>query len=171
MEKIIIVGTDHKLQYGIEPYTEADIEDSRNFVRDLCRSEKVRFLAEEMTKDGLKEHCVDATIFFPLSSELNIDYDYVDIDRELRGRLGISDVEMRMAAILDGQMEPDKELLELFKKHLTDPIRECSWLAHLITKNTWPTLFICGANHVKSVENRAQEIGIQVAVGCDDYEP
>lgn len=171
--KLFIVGTCHTLQCGCHPYTQSEIDGFRNFVRDLCQRENIRFIAEEMSCDGLKEKSVQSTIFSPLKSEptLNLDIAYVDVDRTLRAKLGIDDYGLRSAAIPPGQMTPDKKLEELYSLNLDHPIRECSWLAHILSKNSWPTLLICGANHVKSVVNRAQFVGIQAVVAHEDYQP
>lgn len=167
------MGTGHALQCGCEPYTESDIDDFRNYVRDLCQREKIRFIAEEMTSDGLEEHSAKSTIFSPLKLELALkdDIAYVDLDRSLRAKLGIDDYGLRAAAIRPGEMEPDKELEELYSTNLSHSIRECSWLAKILSKNFWPTLLICWANHVKSVVIRAQSVGIQAVVANEDYQP
>lgn len=57
------MGTDHSFQCGCNPYTESDIEGFRDFVLNLCQSENIQFIAEEMTSDGLREHSVKSTIF------------------------------------------------------------------------------------------------------------
>jgi len=171
--KLFIVGTGHSLQLGCKPYTQSDIDGFRSFVRDLCQRENIRFIAEEMSSDGLTEHSVQSTIFSPLKSEpaLNLDIAYVDVERTLRAKLGIDGYGFRSAAIRPGQMTPDKKLEELYAANLDRPIRECSWLAHILSKNSWPTLLICGANHVKSVATRARRIGIRAVIAHEDYQP
>lgn len=104
-----------------------------------------------MSSDGLKDHSAESTIFWPLQSEpaLRVEIAYIDIDRSLREKLGIGDLGLRHAAIRPDEVEQDNELEQLYDKNLTHAIRECSWLAHILSKNSWPTLLICGANHVK----------------------
>lgn len=171
--KLIIVGTGHSLQCGSDPYTESEIEGFRNFVRNLCQREKIRFIAEEMSNDGLKDHSAESSIFWPLQSEaaLKVEHAYIDINRSLRDKLGIGDLGLRKAAIRPDDMEPDKKLEQLYDMNLTHAIRECSWLAKILSKNSWPTLLICGADHVKSMVSRAKSVEIQVVVANEDYQP
>lgn len=116
---------------------------------------------------------MEATIVTPLKLEtdLNVDVANVDIERALREKLGIDDYGLRNAAIRAGEMEPDKELEQLFSTHLTDTIRECSWLAHILSRDSWLALLICGGNHVKSIATRAQSISIQAVIANEDYQP
>ena len=169
--KIFVFGTNHLLQCGCSPFTELDIEEFRKFIRILCQSNDIKFIAEEMTDDGLKEYSVQATICQSIALELNIDISHVDVEQELREKLGIDDLGLSKAAIPDGQLQPDEALKELYNHNLSNPIRECSWLAHIIIKNSWPTLLVCGANHIKGVIYRAQNIGVVTVTVSEDYKP
>lgn len=173
VHKLFIVGTGHSFQCGCKPYTQSDIDNFRSFIRDLCQRENIRFIAEEMSSDGLKEHSAQSTIFFSLKSEpaLNLDLAYVDLDRTMRAKLGIDSCGLRKAAVRSGQMTPDKKLEELYSVNLDHVIRECSWLAQILSRNLWPTLLICGANHVKGIVSRALSVAIQTVVVNEDYKP
>jgi hypothetical protein len=148
-----------------------DIEEFRKFIRVLCQSNDIKFIAEEMTDEGLKEYSVQETICQSIALELDIDILPVDIDQELREKIGIDDLGLSKAAIPDGQLEPDEALKKSYNHNLSNPIRECSWLAHIIINNSWPTLLVCRANHVKGVIYRAQNIGVETAIVSEDYKP
>ena len=167
--KIFVFGIDHLLQCGCSQFTELDIEKFRKFFRVLCQSNKFEFIAEEMTNDGLKEYSVQETICRSIALELKIDTSHVDVEQELREKLGIDDLGLSKAAIRGRQLIPDGALKELYNHNLSNPIRECSWLAHIIIKNSWPTLLVCGVNHVNGVISRAQNIGVKTE--RVDYKP
>ena len=169
--KIFVLGTNHPLQCGCSPFTELDIEKFRKFIRVLCRANDIKSIAEEMTDYGLKEYSSQNTICQSVALELNIDISHVDIEQELREKLGIDDLSLSKAAIPDGKVMPDATLKELYVSNLSNPIRECSWLARIIIQNSWPTLLVCGSNHVKGIVPRANKIGVETVILSEDYKP
>jgi len=122
-----------------------------------------------MTNDGLKYYEAESTIFKTLESELGIPVEFVDVDAETRTKLKISNVELQLAAILPGEVKPDKILKTAYEKNLSDPVRESTWLSHIVVKNLWPTLLIVGSNHVESVKRKAEQIGIHTVVLASEY--
>lgn len=164
MRRLLLVGIRHSLQCGREPFVETDVDAFRDFVREVFHNHDLRLIAEEMSADGLANYGATETILSALGPELAIPVEFVDLDEAVRDRLKISSVRLRRAARLPGNVEPNRELFSLFEKHLTDPVRECAWLAHLLGRNLWPVLLIVGRDHVDSVAHRAKAIGIDVEV-------
>jgi hypothetical protein len=54
---------------------------------------------------------------------------------------------------------------------LADAIRERIWVARLLTRDHWPTLFICRSDHVQSVRRIFRTLGLDARVVHRDYEP
>ena len=169
--KIFILGTNHSLQCGCCSITEQDIETFRNFIRSLCMSYDIKFIAEEMTGCGLKKYSQQSTICQSIALALNIDISHVDIEQELREKLGIDDLSLSKAAMAGDRLIPDATIKELYVSNLGNPIRECTWIARIIIENSWPTLLICGSNHVKGIELLANKISVETVIVSEDYKP
>lgn len=169
--RLFIIGTNHTLQCGASPYVAKDVDAFRKIIRSTCKKRRIKFIAEEMSDEGLNQKSVSQSVCCGLGTELAVDVEYVDPNEVLRSTLGIGDVGIRLAAIPPGHMSPDKQLEKLFRKELIDNVRESLWLAKILQKNVWPVLFVCGTDHVKSIEKRAKRLKIEAIVIHADYQP
>lgn len=169
MKQLLVLGIRHKLQCGCGPFVETDFEAFRKFVRNATREHGLRLIAEEMSPDGLANYGVRETLCKSLEPELAIPVEFVDLDDTTRDRLKISQRQLQSTTMLASDLEYARTRNGLYEKHLSDPIRECAWLAHLIFRNIWPTLLIVGLDHVDGVALRARDLGLGVEVLV--YEP
>lgn len=169
--RLIIIGTCHKLQCGIEPFTPEQIETFRTYVLDICRSENIRQIAEEMTEDGLKDKIVTETIFASVADELDIPNPYIDIDHRRRSELHIDDYSLGMFAAAETGGFAEQKVIDLFTNELLHPVRERVWYANLLKLGVWPSLFICGADHVPAIYELCINLGQDVEIAANDYKP
>jgi hypothetical protein len=167
---IFLLGTSHPVQCGSNKCS-LSAQQFREFVRKHCHFYKIRLLAEEMSNCGLANHGVTASVAQTLASELNIQYLAVDLEDQERKNLGIDDWDLGIAAAPPGTFIADKAVLGLLTEKLSNPLREYCWFARILANDSWPTLFICGANHVQSMVSLMQSVGQDVVVINDDYEP
>ena len=151
--KIIIMGTHHTLQCGVEPYNYNNIEIYKKKITYLCKLHGINLIAEEMCNNGLLYHEVCETVAAKLVTEkLGIAHYYIDIPFEGRELLNIGNSSIRNFCDIEfSKPQTAKNKTEQFRNLISGPLRELYWFAKLLSINTWPALFICGDNHVKNM--------------------
>lgn len=102
-----------------------------------------------MNDEGLKNHEVDNTVAFDISKGLKeIKHKYTDLSSEHIADLCIYIDSFMLRESTNYNTANKRELLH---RHLLNPIRERFWLSNILYLNTWPTLFICGSDHVNNM--------------------
>ncbi len=154
MNQIYLIGTDHRYQNGIwagfEPY-----------LTELCRSLRIRALAEEMSREALDEWNVDATVCERVSAALTLSHHFCDPDQSARRALGIGNIGLLRAVGLLSEMPPC-EIERRVRREACK--RERFWLEQLRAVASTPLLFVCGANHVAAFDALLQENGYRVEI-------
>jgi hypothetical protein len=151
--EIIIFGTDHNLQCGMtDKFSPAEIEKYKSLIMEACDTHKIKLIAEEMHQAGLTRRNIANTIAFNLCQEHNIEHMHVDLTDDERKPLKIDE-----HSILDFTLHsfPGIKIHAVINdkiiKNISFPIRERCWFARILSINIWPTLFICGENHVENM--------------------
>ena len=54
---------------------------------------------------------------------------------------------------------------------LVSSVRERLFVAHILSDNEWPVLFVCGAEHTVPVRRLFHQIGVQSEIVHLDYDP
>ena len=168
---ILLFGTSHSLQCGTGKYTSAQLKRYRVRIQQICESHEIALIAEEMSSDGLSHYGKDTTIAAQLAEKLRTQHKFVDLTTAERASLGIDDGSLAAAAMHLGLGSSAKHLRDELTARLSDPVRECCWLGRILAFNTWPTLCICGANHVGSMGCLVGSVGQNATVAEHDYEP
>lgn len=168
---IVLFGTSHSLQCGTAKYTSTQLKRFRARVRQICQSHEIAFIAEEMSSDGLSHYAKDTTIVARLAKKLRIQHKFVDLTTAERVNLGIDDGSLATAAMRLGSSTSAKHFRDELTSRLSDPVRERCWLGRILGSNAWPTLFICGANHVGNMGCLIGSVGQDAIVAEHDYEP
>ncbi len=168
--KIILIGTSHTIQCGSDECSLESIQQFRAYIKECCQSNGIRLVAEEMSCSGLLYHKVDASVAQELASELNISYLATDLDQTERLKLGIDDYSLGIASSPSGTQSSDPTVRDLLRAKVSDPLRECCWFARILEKDIWPTLFICGADHLGNMVTLMQSVNQDVIVAHRDYE-
>lgn len=169
--QIVLFGTSHSLQCGTDAYTSAQIDVFRGRLREVCEGYKIALIAEEMSSDGLAHYGKDTTVAARLAEEMRLQYRFVDLDRAERQNLHIDDGSLAAAAMSLGSGTNAKYLRDKLSSRLSDAVRECCWLARILAFNVWPTLLVCGANHVGSMGCLIGGVGQEPVVAEHDYAP
>lgn len=164
--KVFLVGTHHTYQYGVgSTYGAGCSIDSelafRNLVRTISHGFGVRALAEELNEDALAEHQVQKSVLQQEAARLTLPHCFCEPSWAERRTLGVQqEGDIRVTAWRNGWSEEriQQELLGEFRK------REAVWCDRLLELNTWPVLFVCGANHVHSFSLLLVERGLVVEV-------
>jgi len=137
----------------------------------ICRQESIRRIAEEMSAEGLARHGVTMTVGAQVAAALGIEHRNVDLTAAERNMLSIDDGPV--LAIVQRFHPSDggagfREAMD----DLGHAVRERVWVARLLTesKAVWPTLFVCGSDHVESVRRIIRAVGMDSIVLHRDYE-
>ena len=100
-----------------------------------------------------------------VAKSLSIKHRLVDPDSEQRESLGIIDEEV-IGLNITGK-KSDEEISK--SKSAARTARECYWLREIVDLNSWPTLMICGANHVQSFSEILHQQNISVKIAERDW--
>ena len=148
--KIIVIGTSHPLQCGNEKCcSKEQVREFMHWLEQICKEYGIKCIVEEMSAEGLKKQEVENTIAYALSKNLNLKkHHYTDLSRE-----HVADLCIFIDAFMlrEPTNEKKNSKRELLHQHLLNPIRERFWLANILDLNIWPTLFICGRDHVNNM--------------------
>lgn len=173
MRTVILIGTDHKYQRPIDGPDTQGIELFREALRIVCREHCVQAIAEEMSFEALQEKGLEESVPEQLGSELSLKHQFSDPTQEERWNLGIrQDNDIRAEHFNDGwsqeQIEGD---VRARGKVVSDRIRERYWWNRIRELDTWPLLFICGADHYSSFSALLTRQGVKVIESYRDWEP
>jgi hypothetical protein len=167
---LYILGTSHPLQCGTAACAQVTIDAFHKELRKICDVRKIRRIAEEMTTEGLKQQGVTETIAEKVAKSMGIAHHNVDLTTKERSEIALDDSSVINAVRSLGISDRVGAFREAFDE-LVDDVRERCWSGRILARNEWPTLFVCGANHVKSVRRLWCCLGIDAVIVHVDYEP
>jgi len=128
----------------------------------------VKAIAEEMSIEALERHGVHQSICKQVADALRLAHRYCDPSSQERKALGVvEDDDIRMAGFFAGR-DPQEVEADVRASYA---IRERCWLEHLLQLDTWPVLFVCGANHAEPFQALLQANGIVVHVLFTNWAP
>jgi hypothetical protein len=167
-KRLILIGTRHTYQYGAgnawnseAPCTPKNEQVFRTMLTDVAAKHRVGCIAEEMNEDGLAEAERSASVPQIIADILGLPHIFCELNRRERVILGVKqENDICISAFLNGKSEEDVEAALKEQFH----IRESVWLDRVEALDTWPVLFICGANHVPSFTALLQESGVECEV-------
>ncbi len=165
--QVIIVGTGHRLQVGSEKRSLEQREKFRVYIDRLCKTHRIKLVAEEMSEDVLQDYgTVDTIPKRVATSRRGITHEYIDLTAAERSRLSIDRLSLYSTRNSIKLTDAQFAVLE----GLVGELRECLWLTRVLALNVWPTLLVCGARHVPRIEHLFNSVGKLAFVACHDYE-
>jgi hypothetical protein len=167
MTQVYIVGTDHNFQKGHEPY-EAAASEFRQYISGVCRRTHIEAIGEEMSREALAEARVEKSVCEKSATELGLKHCLCDPDRAARQALGIrQENDIKLEGLRKNWKSKTIER-EVLKEHRK---REAIWLMWIKACSYYPVLFVCGANHVKSLASLLKSEGLDTKVLSKDWAP
>ena len=166
MADLVIVGTSHCFQRGVPDCSE---EQETGFIRHLLAVgsiHSVTQIAEEYSQEHIALQPRGNSTCHTAAGLLGCSHLYCDPNSSERSELGIkSPQEIQVDSFLSHRSEEDTaaEILS----HLN--AREQFWLTRITQSNRFPSIFVCGANHVDSLCEAAENIGLDVLVEDRDW--
>jgi hypothetical protein len=168
MPSVLIVGTNHIYQREGGDVSAHVTGEFRQYLRQAVTSNEAAAIAEEMSVTALVENGLDNSVAQLIASELGIPHALVDPNPDERDRLGIrqrNDIEL-----IGFQTGWDRAEIES-KVRQSYEVREGFWASRLSDLGVYPVLFICGAAHVESFQDKLLTLGHDVAVLADNWLP
>lgn len=164
----VIIGTRHTFQVGGEDCPREHAEALRELLLNACRNWNLRGIAEEMSTEGLINYKGTKSVPFSVATTLGLPYRACDptlSQRALAGIIGPGEVliDAKMRGLSDDEAEKRLAVEEIK--------REGYWLCELQDQNVWPTLFVCGANHINRFKSLLDSAGLPAHVLVEDWTP
>jgi hypothetical protein len=165
---VVIVGTSHTYQAGGKDCTNNDATLLRNLFLNACREWNLRGIAEEMNNEWLVSYQSVQSLPCQVATVLGLSHHYCDPNTSERIQAGIiNSGNILLDAKLNGLSEDEKT-----KRLLIEEIkREQYWLSELQKQDIWPTLFVCGPNHVLRFKSLLDSVGYVTHILVQDWSP
>jgi hypothetical protein len=144
-----LVGVNHKYQLGPDGIIPVDapaeaFTEFRHLLTSTIARAGIRGIAEEMSRFALKKHFIAGdSVPCHVASESGLPHRYCDPDPAMQKALGI----------------------------VSDSQREQYWIKELLAFDTFPVLFVLGADHIDAFQRMLIESGLQPFVVAPDWEP
>ena len=116
--KIIIVGTAHTLQCGVDNYSKNQINKFKSFIEEKCKTYNIKLIAEEMSCDGLIYHEVTSTIAYKIALKLpDTKHAYVELSEQEKRNLKIDNDSLSTFSMfrLDNKGDANNKIKDLYK--------------------------------------------------------
>ncbi len=142
--RVFVLGTDHRFQKRSIEFTELQHQQFALYVKKTAKENGVAALAEENNPQALKEARIAESTVQVFALELGLKHRHCDPDGKTRNELGIHQENDIIVSQYPNELS-EKTIQQQVQESLR--ARERYWLLQLLEFNTWPVLFICGANH------------------------
>lgn len=167
---LYIFGISHPLQCGSGECSTNDVGLFETELRKTCQTLTIHRIAEEMPQDALRRYGVTETVGNRIAKDLSIVYHNVDLNLEERNLLSLSDSSMASFVHKQGFRDGGSAFRNRFTK-MVYHVRERCWCTRIIAQEEWPTLFICGADHVVAVHRLWRSLRLKGEIVHQDYSP
>ena len=141
---VLVLGTDHRFQRRSLDFSEEQHQQFAAYISATVSANGVAALAEENNIAALVEANASQSTIEVIARKLRLKHRYCDPDMKVRAKLGIlQENQIRISAFPEqiSEAEVQRRLEESLRA------REVYWLSELVEFNSWPVLFVCGANH------------------------
>ena len=171
--EVFILGTSHSLQCGAAECGRDKISRLEDEIRRVLTEHGIGRIAEEMSNDGLRERAGDrspGTVCKRIAGD-DVPVHFVDLGVEERARLSLSKDDIDDCMFKQTQDNDARIRVREALSDLCGEVRERVWVARVLSRDEWPVLFVCGANHADPVSRLFERVEIQATIICRDFDP
>ena len=151
MNQLVLIGLNHKFQIGHGKFLQVDVtkeefEEFKELLRSCITRYAITGVSEEMSEEALFKHTQipeNTSVVHDLAMEVDLPHDYADPDTKTRK----------------------------LKRIENDDQREEYWMKKIGEFNNFPTLFVCGADHIDSFRQLLETNGFEVIIEHKDWVP
>ncbi|HEY8085178.1 MAG TPA: hypothetical protein VIE69_06210 [Methylophilaceae bacterium] len=168
MRELFLIGTNHNYQMPLNEEFKNAAEDFCCLLKGICECYSIKNLSEELSLEALRNRGREESTCQQVAKELGIRHQFCDLNSEERINLGVEDENSIRSDGWQHEWNAGRIESEVRSSHA---IREQHWLDCLMKTDCWPTLFVCGANHIGAFDLLLRKSGIKVAVVAFDWSP
>ena len=171
--EVFVFGTSHFVQCGAAECRAGQVSLLEQEIRHVLSAYGIRRIAEEMSDDGLREKVPDEgrrTVCQRIAPD-DVRVDFVDLGEKERASLSFSHLDIDAFMFRHTEETSARIRIREALSKLCGEVRERVWVARILAGDEWPVLFVCGADHVVSVERLFRRLGVQATIICHDFEP
>ena len=171
--EVFILGTSHILQCGAAECGVNKISLLEREIRRILSEYGIRRIAEEMSDDGLRQRAGDqasGTVCQRIAGN-DVPVHDVDLGVKERARLSLSNGDIDAFMFKHSKNNSERIRVREALGNLCGEVRERVWVARVLSRDEWPVLLVCGADHTVSVSALFERIGVQATVICRDFDP
>lgn len=165
---IYIIGTSHTIQCGGQGCPKAIARAFEDELRTAKEKGRVTRICEEINSEGLAEYNVEKTIAQHFAEQESIEHQMVDLSIAERSSFSL-DTKTLSTLMKNLHIEDGSHINQVFSD-MVNGVRERVWLARILSRDEWPVLFICGAEHAVSVRRLCCALGIESKVVHIDFQ-
>ncbi|EKO3425079.1 hypothetical protein KW460_05150 [Vibrio fluvialis] len=147
MNKVVIIGTSHSIQWDLER------KDFSDYVVTIIKEHCIAAIAEEIDEKP--------SVLQRVAIEMGLSYLNIEPNAEERADLGIysnlSMIEYEIFMEFDDHESPEALKETECRKQAGYRLREQEWFNRIKVLNVYPLLVVCGANHVDPFKALLQE--------------
>lgn len=159
---VFLIGTSHTYQRS--GHTKEG--EFRKLIAQLSAAFRVRAIAEEMSLEALEGKQASRSLCDEFAEAAGLSHRYYDPNNEQRKALNIRG---KQSIELDGFYR-DWSVQQIEQTIAADhAIRERYWLGQLFQLDSWPALFVCGADHIHTFSAMLKNEGVNVDVVMRDW--
>ena len=167
MRRIVVIGTDHRYQFGGATRTEQQNLAFAALLQRLCEAHGLRCLAEEMSLDALRAQDRTESTVATFARHRGIHHIYCDPSESVQFDMGLgTERNANLLRVLQGWSE-EKLAGAIACEHR---LREQYWRDRILETHTWPCLLVCGGEHAMPVSSLLAESGLQVALVAERWD-
>ncbi len=163
---VVVVGTNHAYQWADASSHPADIQAFCAFLEEVCQSNGAVSITEEMSLDSLALRNRSESSVFALCRRLGLIHAYCDPSEPEQNALGIiNDGNIRLFQGFNGwsDAEVNRRISDEYLK------RERIWVSRLHELASWPSVFVCGSEHIGRLPTLLAESGLTVKVAAENW--
>lgn len=168
MPTVLIIGTSHRYQRRTPDVPVNVIDEFSEYLRQSVDATNAAAVAEEMSDAALDENGLPNSVAQIVSAQLGIPHLLADPSREEREQLGIRQRNEITCAGFFANLNPDEIEAQVRQSY---DIRETCWLTRLVAFGVYPVVFICGAAHVESFQDKLLAQGHDPVVLTGNWVP
>jgi hypothetical protein len=170
MATLNILGTSHPLQCAVPACGVDAIDALRRAILEACRRTGARRIVEEMNEEGLGRHSAEKTVGARVARELGLTHQMIDPSQTERDAWRLNDEPLFAVMRMDSTAIDHQRFRDALTVQANE-VRERLWVARMLAEPEWPTLFICGSDHVQAVQRLWFALGLDARIVHRDFDP
>lgn len=123
-----------------------------------------------MNDEGLARHSATSTVGFSVATALGLVHRMIEPTSAERDTWALNDAPLFAVMRMDSTVVDSQRFRDALTVQANE-VRERLWVARMLAEPQWPTLFICGSDHVQAVQRLWLALGLDARIIHRDFDP